>query len=376
MSSIALSLRSSLRHATGSSLLSSSSSSCKSSSRLRSSRSGGDAGGFSGRGGGDRDSNRPNAPSRQQGGGRDRRPPYAGDSRGASEAAGLSEKKYGRAYEGDPRYGLEPVYGFYDGDHIYGITPVLAALQAGKRNISELMLQQGLDASNKKDEKGATDIVRLAKERGVRVSEYSKHDLNMLTDNKVHQGFVLRAAPLEFARMVGGMEPSSEYRCVLALDEVWDPQNFGALLRTSLFLGVDKVVVCAKNSAPLSPAVSKASAGAMEVMEVASTDNMMRFLDRSAENGWNVVGTALSSDAIALSQAPLDKPTIVVLGNEGHGVRTNVLRRCTHLVKIAPGYASSGADADSNYGAVDSLNVSVTGGILLHHFLLNRRGGE
>jgi 21S rRNA (GM2251-2'-O)-methyltransferase len=75
---------------------------------------------------------------------------------------------------------------------------------------------------------------------------------------------------------------------VLALDEVWDPQNFGALLRTGYFLGCHKIVVCAKNSAPLSPAVSKASAGAMELMQVYSTDNMMKFLDRSKECGWQV----------------------------------------------------------------------------------------
>ena len=333
------------------------SSSCKASSRLRSSNA---DGGYSRRGDGARrpsvDRDRPY--DRPGGAGRERRP---FGREGAAE--GVPEKKYGRAYEGDPRYGLEPLYGYYDGDHLYGVTPVLAALQAGRRNISELMLQQGLDAANKKDEKGASDILRLAREMKIKVSEYSKHDLNMLTDNKVHQGFVLRAAPLEFARMSGGMEASPEYRCVLALDEVVDPQNFGALLRTSRFLGVDKVVVCAKNSAPLSPAVSKASAGAVEMMEVASTDNMMRFLDRSAENGWNIVGTALSGDAIALSQAPLDRPTIIVLGNEGHGVRTNVLRRCTHLVRIAPGAGGE---------AIDSLNVSVTGGILLHHFLLGR----
>ena len=77
-------------------------------------------------------------------------------------------------------------------------------------------------------------------------------------------------------------------RCVLALDEVWDPQNLGALLRTCHFLACDSVVVCAKNSAPLSAAVSKASAGAMELMEISSTNNMMRFLDESRNNGWQV----------------------------------------------------------------------------------------
>jgi 21S rRNA (GM2251-2'-O)-methyltransferase len=78
-------------------------------------------------------------------------------------------------------------------------------------------------------------------------------------------------------------------RCVLVLDEVWDPQNFGALLRTAHYLGIDKVVACSKNSAPLSPSVSKASSGAMEMMDVYSTQNLMKFLDKSQENGWQVV---------------------------------------------------------------------------------------
>jgi len=75
-----------------------------------------------------------------------------------------------------------------------------------------------------------------------------------------------------------------------------------------------------------------------------------------------VVGTALSDEAVTLSSVPLDKPTIVVLGNEGHGIRTNILNRCTHLVKI-------GSSGGGNTEDVDSLNVSVTGGIILHHIL-------
>lgn len=227
--------------------------------------------------------------------------------------------------------------------------------------------------------------------------------------------------------------------CVLALDEVWDPQNFGALLRTAYFFRCNKVVVCSKNSAPLSPAVSKASAGAMELMTVYSTDNLMKFLDSSKNNGWQVslivfivfsggwiptllglfnrssyfvihflffkytqqvVGTDLNPKSISLHDVPQQMPTILVLGNEGHGIRTNILRRCTHLVRLgstplhrAGGAPSAegesiavdsahdsqitgdvsrnsvGADSVSEIEAVDSLNVSVTGAIILHHFL-------
>lgn len=73
-----------------------------------------------------------------------------------------------------------------------------------------------------------------------------------------------------------------------------------------------------------------------------------------------MVGTSLSGNTVPLSDLPRSKPTIVVLGNEGHGIRANILNRCTHLVKIGQGNIASD---------VDSLNVSVTGGIILHHIL-------
>ena len=260
-------------------------------------------------------------------------------------------------------------YGEYDGDHIYGVSPVKAALTADRRKIEELLVQEGMKVDAKKDSKGASEILALAKQKGVPIREFPKHDLNMLSDNRPHQGFILRASALRFKRLESAqaLSPhpldasngdSNRNKVVLALDEVWDPQNFGALLRTAHFLpGVAEVIVCAKNSAPLSETVSKASSGAMESMEVYSVDNMMKFLDNSIGAGWQVVGTSLGEESVLMADIPKDRPTILVLGNEGHGIRTNVLRKCSHLVRI------DGGQAD---GAVDSLNVSVTGGIMLH----------
>ena len=280
---------------------------------------------------------------------------------------GSSGGYQGNSYNRDNEENREPPCGYFEGDHLYGISPIRLAVASGRRNITELLIQEGMELSNKKDEKSAFEILKIAKEKGITIREFPKHDLNMLTENRPHQGFVLRAAPLQFTRL--DSLPSTEtFQCVLALDEVWDPQNFGALLRTSHFLGVDKVVVCAKNSAPLSPTVSKASSGALEIIEVSSTDNMMRFLDKSMENGWQVIGTSLGETSMDLEAVPLTAPTILVLGNEGHGVRTNILRRCTHLVKI-PGGSGGGGESQ-----VDSLNVSVTGGILLHHILKAKKG--
>jgi 21S rRNA (GM2251-2'-O)-methyltransferase len=120
--------------------------------------------------------------------------------------------------------------------------------------------------------------------------------------------------------------------------------------------------------------VSKASSGAMEVIDVYSTGNLMKFLDNAKENGWQVIGTALSGSSVRVDEMTLDRPTILVLGNEGHGIRTNILRRCDALVKIpsmiSGGGSNEGSSSSSSSNAdVDSLNVSVTGGILLHHIL-------
>ena len=329
---------------------------------------------------------------RGRGGGTFARTTYRRDDAGSSYSRGNTGGSYQGNRDNYNEESREPPCGYFEGDHLYGISPIRMAIASGRRNITELLIQEGMEISSKKDEKSAMEILKIAKEKNIVVREFPKHDLNMLSENRPHQGFILRAAPLQFKRL-DSLPVSEKFQCVLALDEVWDPQNFGALLRTSHFLGVDKVVVCAKNSAPLSPTVSKASSGALEIIEVSSTDNMMRFLDKSQENGWQVtvtdclltisslllsiiskltilflislqvIGTSLGDTAMDLDALPLTAPTILVLGNEGHGVRTNILRRCTHLVKIA-GMTGGGSDSQ-----VDSLNVSVTGGILLHHIL-------
>jgi 21S rRNA (GM2251-2'-O)-methyltransferase len=329
---------------------------------------------------------------------------------------------------------------------VYGVQPVLLALRAGHRTAHELLVQDGLldgidegegegdeageeessaemarprtlsSARSKKERRvGVTaEILRLARALGVDVRESSKHDMNMLVDSKPHQGFVLTASKLSFDENLKNLPAASSVeknRCVLVLDEVWDPQNFGSLLRTGQFFGLDQVIVCAKNSAPLGPSVSKASAGAMEVMAPAlhSTTNLMKFLDDSKEQGWQVVGTSSADLRDRYAPEPVSlyklfdmpqemihveeerapglealggtetmvlrrgfdhsKPCILVLGNEGYGLRTNILRRCDVLVHIPRLAADPSTDASSC--SVDSLNVGVAGGIILQH-LLNR----
>ncbi|GMH18046.1 hypothetical protein Nepgr_019887 [Nepenthes gracilis] len=280
------------------------------------------------------------------------------------------------------------------GEGVYGVGPVLAALSARRREFYVLFVQEGLDLSRnnrkRKDKKGFEEVLRIADKIGLTIKEVSKHDLNMIVDNRPHQGIVLDASPLEMMSIKELDAISAEGDKGLlwvALDEVTDPQNLGAIIRSSYFFGTSGVVLCAKNSAPLSAIVSKASAGSLELMEIRSCKNMMQFLVSSAENGWRVLGGSVSSRAVPLHKVSPGVPTILVLGSEGTGLRPLVERSCTHLVRIegnipvdisaarledeedvSVDHKCSGEEFRS-FLAVESLNVSVAAGVLLHHLI-------
>jgi len=263
-------------------------------------------------------------------------------------------------------------------DALYGVSPVLAALRSQRRTFHRLLLQDTLLAEKRTDRPALLEIEQLAADADVRIERRDKGTLNGMCRNRPHQGLVLQVSPLEFEPMQA-LPPVKEGEAPLwlALDEVTDPQNFGALLRSAFFLGAAGVLVSQKNACPLTPVVSKSSAGAMEVMRVHAARNLVRTLEAASADGWQVVGAALqeSVEPDALDAA---RPTVLVLGSEGHGLRTNVLRACTDLVRIPCGEGSMAA-ADARGGnqqrpteVVDSLNVSVAGGILLYSLLSAR----
>jgi len=257
-------------------------------------------------------------------------------------------------------------------DFVYGVSSVLAALAANRREFIRLYVQESTNLAKRKDKNAVVQIHELARKMQVEVKYMNKGDMNNMANQRPHQGFILQAEQLQTVNITAlPTHTATESRppVWLVLDEVWDPQNFGALLRSAYFLGVSGVAVSAKNSCPLSPVVSKASVGALEKIEVHAARNLVRFLEESRENGWRVVGTSLRGDAIDSKQLTLDQPTIVVLGNEGHGLRTNVSNQCNVHVRI-PGREDHSADSvHSDDDSVDSLNVSVAGGVLLYQLL-------
>lgn len=258
---------------------------------------------------------------------------------------------------------------------LFGLSPCLLALRAARRRVARLLLQacrSGLQGQR-------AELLRAAEERAIPVLRPRRRELDVLCRHQVHQGVCMEVSPLrprpwaeaEVARP--GDDPQQLW---LVLEGLQDPRNLGAVLRSAHFLGVDKVITSRRNSCPLTPVVSKASAGAMEVMDVFSTDDLAGFLQARARQGWLVAGTVgCPGPEIALSsKIPItrcldflwDRPTLLVLGNEGSGLSRAVQASCQLLLTILPGRQLP--------PGLESLNVSVAAGILLHSICSQRKG--
>uniref|UniRef100_A0A8B9UNE0 Mitochondrial rRNA methyltransferase 1 n=1 Tax=Anas zonorhyncha TaxID=75864 RepID=A0A8B9UNE0_9AVES len=159
---------------------------------------------------------------------------------------------------------------------------------------------------------------------------------------------------------LGGEEGPNRQLVWLVLEQIQDPMNLGALLRSAYFLGVDRVVTSQRDSCPLTPTVSKASSGAMEVFDVYSTDDLRSFLKAKAAEGWEVLGTVSKPEevenvpVISCSEFRWNKPIIIVIGNEGDGLSLETQLLCHRMLAIPPGRAL--------HPGIESLNVSVATG--------------
>ncbi|XP_002923430.1 rRNA methyltransferase 1, mitochondrial isoform X3 [Ailuropoda melanoleuca] len=258
---------------------------------------------------------------------------------------------------------------------LFGLSPCLLALRAARRRVARLLLQAG--RSGLQGERA--ELLRAAEARDIPVLRPRRQKLDALCRSQVHQGVCMEVSPLKPRPWteVGEARPGDDPQQLwLVLERIQDPRNLGALLRSAHFLGVDKIITSGRNSCPLTPVVSKASAGAMEVMDVFSTDDLAGFLQAKAREGWLVAGTVgcPGPEISPSSEIPItscleflwDRPTLLVLGNEGSGLSQAVQASCQLLLTILPGRQLP--------PGLESLNVSVAAGILLHSICSQRKG--
>jgi 23S rRNA (guanosine2251-2'-O)-methyltransferase len=241
-----------------------------------------------------------------------------------------------------------------------GFHAVREALRAGRRPLARLIVAEPL----RHREAGA--VIELARLAGVPVERVAREKLeHLLPPGVKSQGFVLEAGflPELAVEELLALGAEGRGRVVLALDGVEDPQNLGAIARSADASGCTGLLLTKRRSAPLSPAVSRASAGAIEHLPVCRATNLRSALRSLREAGFWLVG-ADAEGSLDLFRAParvLAGDLVVVLGGEGSGIRPGVAGLLDHRVRIPM------------RGRVASLNVSAAAAVFL--FELARRRG-
>jgi 23S rRNA (guanosine2251-2'-O)-methyltransferase len=191
-----------------------------------------------------------------------------------------------------------------------------------------------------------------------RAPETDALELERLCGSPDHQGVVAEVDPYPYAdpkALLRGEDP-----LLLALDQVQDPRNLGAVCRSAEFAGADGVVVPERRSAAVTPATCKASAGAVEHLQVAHVRNLADWLAAAKDAGFWIWGADAAAAAPAWD-ADLSGPTVLVMGGEGSGIRPRVAAACDGLVSLP------------QRGLVESLNVSAAAAALLFEALRQRR---
>jgi 23S rRNA (guanosine2251-2'-O)-methyltransferase len=238
--------------------------------------------------------------------------------------------------------------------------PVHEALCARRRALHALRVREPVPRE-------AEALIALAREAGVRVEPCAGEALGRgLPPGVKPQGFVLEAGELPELQLDELLALGTRGgRCVVALDGVEDPQNLGAIARVAHAAGALGLVLTDRRSAPLSPAVSRASAGAIEHLPVARVVNLARALERLKAAGFWVLAAdpEAPQDLFALADRFWQGDLVVVLGAEGRGIRPGLVRHLDTPISIPMA------------GAVASLNVSAAAAVLLYEWVRRRRAG-
>ena len=244
-----------------------------------------------------------------------------------------------------------------DTEIVLGRNPVVECLRAG---VPATALYVALGAEN--DER-LTESVRIAADSGISILEVPRHDLDRIAANGLHQGLALQVPPYQYAHpddLLAAASDDVAPALLVALDNISDPRNLGAIVRSTAAFGGHGVLIPQRRSASVTAVAWRTSAGAAARLPVARAPNLTRALKNWAAAGLQVIGLDAGGDT-TVDDLDGTGPVVVVVGSEGKGLSRLVRETCDSVVSIPMA------------GPTESLNASVAAGVVLAEIARQRR---
>ncbi len=237
---------------------------------------------------------------------------------------------------------------------IFGRNPVLEAIRSG-REIDRLYIAHGVTSGS------ISEIIAKCSARGILIKEISSQKLDYYCNGGNHQGVALMIASHEYSTVEEILEfakTRNESPFIIICDEIEDPHNLGAIIRTAESCGVHGIIIPKRRSASLNATVAKTSAGALEYMKVARVTNIANTIDLLKKEGVWIFGADM--DGKDYKKFDYSVPLALIIGNEGKGIGTLTRKKCDEIISLPM------------RGRINSLNASVAAGILMYEVLKHR----
>ncbi|MCW2766458.1 MAG: methyltransferase, TrmH family, group 3 [Nocardioides sp.] len=241
--------------------------------------------------------------------------------------------------------------GTTDAEWVAGRNSVVEALREGVP-VTGVYVAEGAERDAR-----LREAFKLAAEGGINLLEVSRGELDRMTAGAVHQGLAARIPPYEYAHaddLLELAEANHEKPLIVVLDQVTDPRNLGAVIRSAAGFGAHGVLIPERRAAGMTASAWKSSAGAAARIPVAQTVNLVRQLKAYQDAGCMVIGLAADGDVSLPDLDLADGPLVVVVGSEGSGLSRLVSETCDQLVSIPM------------YNQVESLNAGVAASVTLY----------
>lgn len=237
---------------------------------------------------------------------------------------------------------------------VFGIRAVIEAIESGKQ-VDKVLMKKDLGGEL------ARELLSVTREYNVPVQRVPVERINKVT-RKNHQGVIAFMAAVDYYHVddiVPALYDEGINPLVVVLDGVTDVRNFGAIARTCECAGVNCIVIPERNSVSVNADAVKTSAGALNYLPVCRERNLVKAVQYLRDSGFKVMGASEKTD-LNYTKADFTGPVAIVLGAEDTGISTDVLKLCDTLVAIP------------EFGQINSLNVSVAGGIMIYEVVRQR----